>query len=128
MSSPEKVAFLCSAKQAGYRTYLYFVATEDPDINISRVEHRVRTGGHSVPKDKITSRYHRSLELLNAAVACSDRAYVFDNSCDDGRVWVAEVTDGNELTMKTDQMPYWFKAALYDPFLQSAWGVGPVPV
>lgn len=116
MSSAEKVAFICKAKQAGYRTYLYYVATEDPEINVSRVEHRVSTGGHPVPKDKIISRYHRSLELLNAAVACTDRAYVFDNSCNDARVLVAEVTDGNELEMKTDLMPYWFKTALWDKF------------
>lgn len=29
---------------------------------------------------------------------------------------VAEVTDGNELEMKTDLMPYWFKTALWDKF------------
>lgn len=116
MSSPEKVDFVCKARQAGYRTYLYYVATEDPEINVSRVEHRVRAGGHAVPKDKIVSRYHRSLALLNAAVACTDRAYVFDKSCDDARVLVAEVTDGNELEMKTDLMPYWFKTALWDKF------------
>ena len=57
-----------------------------------------------------------SLALLNAAVACTDRAYVFDNSCDDARVLVAEVTEGNELEMKTDLMPYWFKTALWDKF------------
>ncbi|MDO9159965.1 MAG: hypothetical protein Q7U45_10990 [Burkholderiaceae bacterium] len=54
--------------------------------------------------------------MLNAAVACTDRAYVFDNSCDDARVLVAEVTEGNELEMKTDLMPYWFKTALWDKF------------
>lgn len=116
MSSPEKVDFVCKARQAGYRTYLYYVATEDPEIKVSRVAHRVSTGGHPVPKDKIVSRYYRSLSLLNAAVACTDRAYVFDNSCDDARVLVAEVTDGNELEMKTDLMPYWFKTAVWDKF------------
>jgi predicted ABC-type ATPase len=34
MSSPDKVAFLQKAQQVGYRTYLYFVATEDADINV----------------------------------------------------------------------------------------------
>ena len=44
---------------------------------------------------------------------CSDRAYVFDNSTAE-RVWVAEITDGADLEMKTDSMPYWFKTALLD--------------
>ncbi len=115
MSSPDKVAFLSKAQQAGFRTYLYFVATEDPEINISRVQHRVSTGGHSVPREKIVSRYARSLSLLSRAVACSDRAYVFDNSRQD-KVWLAEVTDGCELEMKTSDAPHWFKAALWDAF------------
>lgn len=115
MSSPDKVAFLQKAQQAGYRTYLYFVATEDADINVSRVKYRVQVGGHPVAEDKIRSRYVRSLELLPQAVAYADRAYIFDNSGAE-RVWVAEVTDGLEIEMKTDEMPAWFKVALWDQF------------
>ena len=115
MSSPDKVAFLQKAQQAGYRTYLYFVATEDADINVSRVKYRVQVGGHPVAEDKIRSRYVRSLELLPQAVAHADRAYIFDNSGAE-RVWVAEVTDGLEIEMKTDEMPAWFKVALWDQF------------
>jgi predicted ABC-type ATPase len=115
MSSPDKVEFLCKAQQSGFRTYLYFVATEDPEINVSRVAYRVATGGHPVARDKIISRYARSLGLLSRAVACADRAYVFDNSQND-KVWLAEVTDGCELEMKTNEAPHWFKAALWDFF------------
>lgn len=116
MSSPDKVAFLQKAQQAGYRTYLYFVATEDADINVSRVKYRVQVGGHPVAEDKIRSRYVRSLELLPQAVVHADRAYIFDNSGAE-RVWVAEVTDGLEIEMKTDEMPAWFKVALWDQFV-----------
>ena len=115
MSSPDKVEFLRKAQQAGYRTYLYFVATDDPEINVARVQYRVQTGGHPVPEDKIRSRYTGSLELLPKAVAYADRAYLFDNSGVE-RVWVAEVTDGLEIEMKTDAMPAWFKTALWDAF------------
>ena len=115
MSSPDKVAFLHKAQQAGYRTYLYFVATEDPDINVSRVKYRVQMGGHPVAEDKIRSRYIRSLELLPEAVAYADRAYIFDNSGAE-RAWIAEVTQGTEIEIKTDQMPAWFKTALWDKF------------
>lgn len=115
MSSPDKVAFLKKAQQAGYRTYLYFVATEDPEINVARVSYRVQTGGHPVAEDKIRSRYVRSLELLSQAVTHADRAYIFDNSYSD-RFWMAEVKDGVEIEMKTDEMPAWFKTALWDKF------------
>lgn len=115
MSSPDKVAFLQKAQQAGYRTYLYFVATEDPEINVSRVKYRVSTGGHTVPEEKIISRYSRSLDLLSDAVTFSNRAYIFDNSGFQ-RVWIAQVTDGELIEIKTDQMPAWFKTALWDKF------------
>lgn len=115
MSSPAKVEFLCRARAQGFRTYLYFVATEDPEINVSRVAHRVSRGKHAVPREKIISRYYRSLQLLPDAVTCADRAYVFDNSGSE-RVWIAEITEGAEMEMKTDLMPYWFKTALWDKF------------
>ena len=115
MSSPDKVDFLKKAQESGFRTYLYYVATEDPDINISRVASRVAEGGHTVPKEKIVERYHRSLDLLADAVQYANRADIFDNSSDK-KVWVAEVTDGDILELKTDNMPFWFKAALWDKF------------
>jgi predicted ABC-type ATPase len=65
MSSPDKVAFLQAAQRRGYRTYLYYVATEDPLINIVRVQRRVSLGGHSVPEDKIIARYTRWRSLAS---------------------------------------------------------------
>lgn len=113
MSSADKVCFLQKAQQRGFRTYLYFVATDDPIINISRVRNRVRMGGHPVPDDKVIARYGRSLDLLLAAIRHTNRAYIFDNS-GPAQIWVAEVSDGKTLTMKTDQMPVWFKTAVWD--------------
>lgn len=115
MSSPDKVDFLCKARAQGFRTYLYYVATEDPAINIERVRQRVASGGHPVAEDKIVSRYHGSLALLLSAVECADRAYLFDNSGHE-RLWVAEATGGHELEMKSEYMPEWFKTALWSRF------------
>lgn len=115
MSSSDKVAFLKKAQERGFRTYLYFVATEDPQINVSRVSYRVKNGGHPVPQDKIISRYHRSLALLFDATRYANRSYIFDNSST-AQVYIAEVTDGDVLEMKTASMPSWFKAALWDKF------------
>lgn len=117
MSHPSKVDLLASAQQAGYRTYLYFVATDDPDINISRVRSRVKLGGHAVPEDRIVKRYHRSLDLLMQAIQHTNRAYVFDNSGDNKdkkHTWLAEITDGAVLDLKSDQVPAWFKRSVLD--------------
>lgn len=115
MSSPDKVALLKKAQHLGYRTYLYYIATDDPEINISRVRSRVLQGGHPVPEDKIVKRYHGSLGLLIGAIRHTDRAYIFDNSGhNQARTWLAEVTGGRILELKTDQVPAWFKRAVLD--------------
>lgn len=115
MSHRSKVDVLAKAQRAGYRTYLYYIATDDPAINISRVRSRVKLGGHAVPEDRIEKRYHRSLDLLLAAIQHTNRAYVFDNSGDNQKhTWLAEITEGRELEMKTDQSPAWFKRAVLD--------------
>ncbi|MCB9495332.1 MAG: zeta toxin family protein [Fibrobacteria bacterium] len=104
MSSLDKIEFLAEAQAAGFRTYLYYVATSSPEINVERVKHRVAMGGHDVPKKKITARYHRSLELLFEAVIHTDRAYIFDNS-GKTKTWIAEVNEGREVIMQTDCNP-----------------------
>lgn len=113
MSSPDKVAVLKEARALGYRTYLYYIATDDPIINVSRVRSRVNLGGHPVPEDKILKRYHGSLSLLPQAVRQTDRAYVFDNSGNEQEhTCIAEITDGRNLELKSGVVPSWFVKAL----------------
>jgi predicted ABC-type ATPase len=115
MSSPDKVTLLKQAQALGYRTYLYYIATEDPAINVARVKARVNLGGHDVPEDKIVSRYARSLDLLLEAVKHTHRAYLFDNSRQGiEHLWVAEITDGQDLEVKCDPMPLWFQKAVWE--------------
>lgn len=115
MSHGDKVEILRRAQVHGYRTYLYFIATDDPAINVSRVKLRVSQGGHDVPEDKIRSRYVRSLDLLLDAIRVSNRAYIFDNSqSGQEKTWLAEVTEGKDLEMKSEWMPDWFKKAVWD--------------
>jgi predicted ABC-type ATPase len=80
MSHPSKVELMIRAQDAGYDVTLYFVATSDPEINVRRVEGRVRTGGHDVPHDRIRARYWRSLSLLSHAALVARRTVAFDNS------------------------------------------------
>ena len=95
MSAEDKVELLQKAQSRGYRTYLYFVATENPAINIQLVKTRVAAGGHDVPEDKIVSRYHRSLALLGRAISHTNRAFLFDTSREDAW-YFAEITDGGQ--------------------------------
>lgn len=117
MSHPSKIDILAHAQKAGYRTYLYFVATDDPTINVSRVRNRVKLNGHDVPEDKIVTRYYRSLDLLIEAIRHTNRAYIFDNSGDNDegkQTWLAEITEGKKLELKADKIPAWFIRSVLD--------------
>jgi predicted ABC-type ATPase len=65
MSSSDKVKLLAEAHASGYRVYVYYVATADPQINIARVAYRVSQGGHSVPPEKNRSAV---LEIFGASI------------------------------------------------------------
>lgn len=109
MSHKSKVNLLCEAQAKGFRTYLYYVATDSPDLNVERVRLRVERGGHDVPEKKIRERYTRSLSLLVDAIRCTNRAYLFDNTSEgSAKEWLAEFTDGAEYEFKTRKMPQWF--------------------
>jgi hypothetical protein len=57
------------------------------------------------------------LGLLMEAIRHTNRAYIFDNSTDNSNrrhTWLAEITDGRTLELKTDQIPAWFKRAVLD--------------
>jgi predicted ABC-type ATPase len=79
-SHPSKIEALREARRCGFRTYLYFVATEDASINAARVENRAALGGHFVPPGKIASRFPLSIENAAEALRYLSRAYFFDNS------------------------------------------------
>ncbi|MFT5130796.1 MAG: putative ABC-type ATPase, partial [Rhodothermales bacterium] len=51
--------------------------------------------------------------LLPAAIAASDRAYIFDNSGSQS-VCIAEIIGGQDLALKTDAPPAWFRRAYLD--------------
>lgn len=113
MSSDDKVALLAKAQSLGFRTYLYYVSTDDPQINIARIANRVHFGGHDVPQDKIISRYYRSLSLLFEAIKYTNRAYLFDNSGRSKR-FIASINNGYELDIQIDIVPEWFEKYVMD--------------
>lgn len=81
-SARDKIDFIIRAKKAGFFIRIFFIATNHPSINASRVAHRVMEGGHDVPIAKIISRYYKS--ILNCEIISNivDRLYVYDNSSD----------------------------------------------
>ncbi len=107
MSSRDKLEFMQEARDQGYRVYLYFVATDDPGINVDRVRRRVKQGGHPVPARKVRERYVRSIGLMTQACSIAHRAFVFDNSGSKHKLLV-QVVDGDEMEIEAATLPRWF--------------------
>lgn len=82
LSADDKIDFVQRAKAAGYFVRLFFVGTDTPLINASRIAARVMEGGHDVPIPKIISRYSKSIVNCSVLASTVDRLYVYDNSID----------------------------------------------
>jgi predicted ABC-type ATPase len=110
MSHPSTVAELQQARVGGYEVHVFFLATDNPAINVQRVSLRVASGGHDVPQDRIRARYERTLSLAASALSLADQAYVYDNS--DSRRGLqaqAQVAD-KQLILKTLTPAKWVDA------------------
>jgi len=108
MSHPSKIDEITEAKEKGYKTYLYFICIDDPEVNVSRVENRVEKGGHPVSRDKIESRYYNTLKNLIVAIEVTDKCYLFDNSREEFRL-IARTENGIlYVEEESDKLPKWF--------------------
>lgn len=82
MSAPDKLEFIIKARSKEFFIRLFFVSTDHPSINASRIAYRVLEGGHDVPITKIINRYTKSISNCVAVTKLIDRLYVYDNSED----------------------------------------------
>lgn len=113
-SHSSKLDIMRDAVDAGYKVYLYFVCTESPEINKFRVEARTKKGGHSVPVNKIETRYYRALDLLHDASQLAYQAFFFDNSEEGGNFKMFahfKLIAGKKAwdDINDDDIPNWFK-------------------
>ena len=99
MSHRSKVDIIAKASSLNYKTYLYFVTTSKPSVNLERIKSRIKKGGHNVSKKKTIQRFYRSIGLLPEAIKKCDRAFVFDNSTT--LSLIAEFKNGKNLSKKT---------------------------
>jgi predicted ABC-type ATPase len=113
-SAPDKIDFLTRAVAAGYFVRVFFVGTTDPTINAARVAQRVMQGGHSVPIEKIISRYSKSMTNLAAAIAIADRVYIYDNSLEGQEAQLCARTRDGALHKVYGDPPTWVLDALRD--------------
>ena len=108
LSGDDKIDFILRAKEAGFFIRIFFIATNHPSINASRIANRVMEGGHDVPISKIISRYYKSISNCEIVSKIADRLYVYDNSLDgeDAQI-LFRLTNGELVKQYTTIIPDW---------------------
>ena len=81
-SREDKLEFARKAKSKGYYIDFIFVTAGTPEKCYERIQSRVKMGGHDVPKDKVFSRFERTMGFLPRYLELADHADVWDNSGD----------------------------------------------
>lgn len=99
--------------EAGFFIRLFFVCTNSPSINASRIADRIMAGGHDVPITKIISRYQKSISNCSIASKFVDRTYVYDNSIDYSEAQLLfRLAEGKLVKQYADLIPDWARPIL----------------
>jgi predicted ABC-type ATPase len=109
--------FINYTKSEGYLVTVIYVVTSDSKINIERVRTRVAQGGHDVPKDKIVSRYEKSMNLMFDVIESANEALIYDNSGKRPIVVFAKYRDKDYYILRP--FPEWIKRYCTDKKLLS---------
>ena len=108
LSAEEKVEFIRKAKEQGYFIRVFFVSTSSPKINAARIAGRYMAGGHTVPIDKIVSRYAKSIENCARIASIVDRMYIYDNSVENMPARLLfRIADGQLYKLYVKDLPIW---------------------
>ncbi len=87
LSTDRNLNLLRKAKENGYFVRGIYVLTNNPGVNVARVNAREALGGHGVPKEKIRSRYSKALVLIPQLVEICDILHVYDNTKEPFRIF-----------------------------------------
>lgn len=109
----DKVGFMGEACRRGYLVLLVAVGLDSIALSKARVAIRHAKGGHTVPEDKIASRYERVLLNFAHGARVATLAIFFDNSedrSDDGldTYWDIAFFENGALVTKDESPPAWW--------------------
>lgn len=103
-----KLEMLRMAVEAGYEVVLVYIGLTSPHLSSRRIDQRIKQGGHDVPRDKLASRYERSLENLASAIEFVPSVKLYDNSsADEPFRHVADFEHGALTWRMKGRLPAW---------------------
>ena len=80
LSTDRNMNLLKIARNKGYFIRGIYVLTASAELNVFRVQARLKSGGHGVPAEKIRSRYTKSVTNLSEFVELCDVCHIYDNT------------------------------------------------
>ncbi|MFZ7239835.1 zeta toxin family protein [Avibacterium avium] len=94
------------AKSKGFYVRLNYIGVDDPDINVKRVQARVRKGGHFIDEATIHKRYEISRQNLILALPFCDEAFIYDNSAE-MPILIFHLSKSKRITQFEKVLPDW---------------------
>lgn len=75
-----KLDMLRKAVDRGFEVTLIYIGVANAELSARRVDQRVAIGGHDVPRERLASRFERSLKNLEQAIRFVPTVELYDNS------------------------------------------------
>jgi len=114
LASKTHLKFIQKAQKQGYRVTILFFWLFLPELAVSRVEQRVREGGHNIPENVIRRRYKYGLKnFFNLYIPVVDNWMFVDNSGSEYYI----IAEGGNGTLKINDTEIWTK--LKDEYYES---------
>lgn len=106
LSGKKTLRTVISAKEKDYFIRLYYIGISSAEESISRIENRVRKGGHSIAPEDVKRRYEKRFEDLIKILPYCNEVQFYDN--ENGFVYVGEYRNGRIYTAG-DYIPDWLR-------------------
>ena len=70
---------LNAAKECGFKINIHFIAVNNANLAIDRIENRKNKGGHFVPNDMVIGRHVHQFNLFDSVAKMVDNFYIYEN-------------------------------------------------
>ncbi len=100
------------ARQAGFATQMIYLATNDPEINVTRALARQAGGGRDVESSNVRAVHERSLLNLRRALQELDRVEAYDSSARETKPSFQFVASRGAVCLRAEHLETWAREAL----------------
>ena len=103
----DKLTFLRDTASNGYTVVLCYIGIANAEQSDERVAMRVTQGGHDVPREKLRTRFPRTVANLHAAIRQLPHVLIFDNSDLTRPFRLVAVYERGRCTTQQEPLPEW---------------------